>query len=110
MRSPKSGVKEEVEEVGSGEGEGAPGVEVESSKVFGAMGGQVVTGARVVKVEHEGGRVSAVEVEMGGEVKRVKCGQVISSMPLSVLVRQLVPAPPAKPLWPQPKHAALHDI
>ena len=61
-----------------------------------AMGGQVVTGARVVKVEHEGGRVSAVEVEMGGEVKRVKCGQVISSMPLSVLVRQLVPAPPAE--------------
>jgi protoporphyrinogen oxidase len=61
-----------------------------------AMGGRVVTGARVVKGEQEGGRVSAVEVEMGGEVKRVKCGQVISSMPLSVLVRQLVPAPPVE--------------
>ena len=61
-----------------------------------AMGGRVVTDARVVKVCHDNGRVSAVDVETGGHTQTIRCRNFISSMPLAALVRNLEPAPPQK--------------
>jgi protoporphyrinogen oxidase len=57
------------------------------------------TGTRVVRVHHDGRRVSAVEVEgRDGRTRREECGAVISSMPIGELVRAMEPAAPAEVL------------
>ena len=61
-------------------------------------GGSVVMEAPVVAVHHEGGRATAVTVEVDGERRRVPAGSVISSMPLAQLVQVMDPPPPAEVL------------
>ena len=58
-------------------------------------GGRVVTEARVVGLQHADGRVTAVVVEHAGGRHEIRCDQVISSMPLSALVKNLSPAVPS---------------
>lgn len=58
------------------------------------LGGRVACEARVVDLRHEAGRVTEVVVEHGGSRHVIRCGEVISSMPLSTLIKNLVPAPP----------------
>ena len=58
-------------------------------------GGRVVTEARVVGLDHADGRVTSVVVEHDGGRHEIRCEQVISSMPLSALIRNLSPAAPA---------------
>lgn len=59
-----------------------------------AAGGRVVTNARVVGLHHTGDCVTSVVVESPGGRKEIRCDQVISSMPLSMLVKSLEPAAP----------------
>ena len=59
-----------------------------------AAGGCVVTEARVVGLHHADDRVSSVVVEHAGTRHEIRCEQVISSMPLSTLVKSLEPAAP----------------
>ncbi|MBM3955636.1 MAG: NAD(P)/FAD-dependent oxidoreductase [Planctomycetes bacterium] len=59
-----------------------------------SLGGRVVTEARVVGIRHADGRATAVVVEHAGVTKDIRCDQVISSMPLSTLVKILTPAVP----------------
>ncbi len=57
-------------------------------------GGAVVLQARAARLHHEQGKVTAVEVEQGGEIQQWHPAQVISTMPLSTLAKCLVPPPP----------------
>jgi protoporphyrinogen oxidase len=59
-------------------------------------GGEVHLNHRVVGVEHAGFKVSAVQVrdESTGEVRRVACGQFISTMPVRNLIAFLGPEDP----------------
>ena len=51
--------------------------------------------SRVVRVEHDGGRVSSADVEgPDGVVRREPCSSLISSMPIGALVCAMDPAPP----------------
>lgn len=59
-----------------------------------AAGGRVVLEARVVGLHHADGRVTSVVVEHAGGRTEIRCEQVISSMPLSTLVKNLEPAAP----------------
>jgi protoporphyrinogen oxidase len=53
------------------------------------------TGSRVVRVHHDGRRVSGVDVEQGdGQTRREPCGSLISSMPIGTLVGAMEPAAP----------------
>jgi protoporphyrinogen oxidase len=59
------------------------------------LGGRVVPNARAIRIHHEAGRATAVEVEHEGKTHTIRCGEVISSMPISTLVKNLTPdAPP----------------
>lgn len=66
-----------------------------AARKVGERGGQVVTGARVTRLRHAEGRVTAIDVESAGLSRSVAVDGVISTMPLSVLARQLDPLPPA---------------
>ena len=55
-------------------------------------GGEVRMEAPVVAIHHDDGRAIAVETADG---ERLRCDEVISSMPLSQLLSSMVPAPPA---------------
>ena len=59
-----------------------------------AAGGRVVMESRVVGLPHADGRVHTVAVEHGGSRHEIRCDEVISSMPLSTLVKNLEPAAP----------------
>lgn len=53
--------------------------------------------SRVVRVHHDGRRVSAVDVASpDGRERREACGSLISSMPIGHLVRAMEPAAPAE--------------
>jgi protoporphyrinogen oxidase len=53
------------------------------------------TGSRVVRIHHDGLRVSAVDVEQTrGGTRRETCGALISSMPVGSLVEAMEPAAP----------------
>jgi protoporphyrinogen oxidase len=65
-----------------------------AARKIGDMGGRVVTEAKVTRITHSEGRAGSVEVEYGGNVQTIRCGQIISSMPLSQLAKNLDPAPP----------------
>jgi protoporphyrinogen oxidase len=58
------------------------------------LGGRVVLNARATCIHHESGRATAVEVEHEGKTHTLRCGEVISSMPISTLVKNLSPAAP----------------
>ena len=60
-----------------------------------AAGGEVATGARVVGLRHEGGRVHHVVVEQNGARREQPASHVISTMPIRHLVRGLAPGAPA---------------
>lgn len=59
-----------------------------------SAGGRVVMETRVVGLRHADGRVHTVVVEHAGSRHEIRCEQVISSMPLSTLVKNLEPAAP----------------
>ncbi|HEX2065144.1 MAG TPA: NAD(P)/FAD-dependent oxidoreductase [Acidimicrobiales bacterium] len=63
-----------------------------------AHGTKVVLGAAVTNVHHEGGRAVAVTSVTDGVPTRYDATHVISSMPLSGLVRAMEPAPPPEVL------------
>jgi protoporphyrinogen oxidase len=60
-----------------------------------ASGTKVAMNASVTKVEHEGGRAVAVTAEIDGAPTRYECTHVISSMPISGLLRAMDPPVPA---------------
>jgi len=72
-----------------------PGMLWESAaRKIGESGGRVVLGARVVGLHHADGRVTSVVIDHAGSRREIRCGQVISSMPLSTLVKNLEPVAP----------------
>lgn len=60
-----------------------------------AQGAVFKLGHDITKIEHAGGRVSAVHVEKDGNTVKHDTDQVLSTIPLTALVRLLSPAPPA---------------
>jgi protoporphyrinogen oxidase len=59
-----------------------------------AAGSEVKTGADAVRVLHENGRVTAIEVAGNGRTERVTGSHFISTMPVRELVHKLDPPPP----------------
>jgi protoporphyrinogen oxidase len=59
------------------------------------LGGHVRLRTRAAAVHHEDGRAVAVTAEYGGNLVRLDCAEVVSSMPLSELVRVMEPPAPA---------------
>ena len=73
-----------------------PGMLWESAaRKIAAMGGQIVHQTRVTRIHHANGKVTSLEVEQGGSVHSILADQVISTMPLSTLVKSLSPTVPA---------------
>jgi protoporphyrinogen oxidase len=62
------------------------------------LGGRVDLETSVRRLEHDGARVTAVEIEHGGRVERLEASAVLSSMPLRNLVEALSPAAPPEVL------------
>jgi protoporphyrinogen oxidase len=60
-----------------------------------AMGTKVTFDSPVTKVEHRGGVATAVWASTDGVDTRYACTHVISSMPITALVRAMDPPPPA---------------
>jgi protoporphyrinogen oxidase len=58
-------------------------------------GGVLLTGARVRRLEHAGGRVRAVLIERGGARQVLTCDHVVNTTPLPALVAGLRPALPS---------------
>ena len=58
-------------------------------------GTKVVMDSPVTKVEHSGGRATAVTAASGDVSNRYECTDVISSMPISALLRAMDPPAPA---------------
>ncbi len=72
-----------------------PGMLWESAaRKVSAMGGTVAMESRVTRVRHEGGKVTSLDIEANGSTQTVAVGNIVSTMPLSTLARQLDPAPP----------------
>jgi protoporphyrinogen oxidase len=71
-----------------------------AARKIGEMGGQVVTNARVTRIHHENGCATAVEVEHEGQCRTIHCDQIISSMPISTLVKISPPPRRLKSLKP----------
>jgi protoporphyrinogen oxidase len=64
-----------------------------------AGGGEVAMQTKVVAVHHEDGRAVAVTTRaQDGSTSREDCDSVVSSMPLSSLIRAMDPPPPAEVL------------
>jgi protoporphyrinogen oxidase len=63
-----------------------------------ARGTKIVYDSAVTGVHHEDGRAVAVTATTGGAPTRYECSHVISSMPLSALVRAMDPPPPPEVL------------
>ena len=72
-----------------------------AARKVGEMGGTVLTRTRVERLRHENGKVTSIDVETPGGCNTVQTGHVISSMPISSLIRRLDPPPP-----PSVLHAA----
>jgi protoporphyrinogen oxidase len=62
------------------------------------QGAQVFLGTRVVRLLREGNRIKRVIALKGNETIEFPVSDVISSMPISLLIKQLSPAPPLKVL------------
>src|SRR5919206_3685813 len=63
-----------------------------------AQGSKVVMEAAVTKIHHDGGRAVAVTAEHDGSPTRYEASHVISSMPISTLIKIMDPPPPAEVL------------
>ena len=63
-----------------------------------ARGGRVELGTSVRAIEHEGGRITAVQYERDGKRRRLPVAHVIATMPLRELVHSLQPAAPPEVL------------
>jgi protoporphyrinogen oxidase len=63
-----------------------------------AAGGRVATGTRVERLHHDGARITGIEVRNSGQAHLVTGPEVISSIPVTHLVKMLSPAPPAEVL------------
>jgi protoporphyrinogen oxidase len=59
-----------------------------------ALGGKVILGCRVTRIEHDGSRVLRVEVDQDGTPLGYPADEVISSMPIKVLILALSPPAP----------------
>jgi UDP-galactopyranose mutase len=59
-----------------------------------AAGTKVIFNANVTRIEHGGGRATAVIADSGGVESRYEATEVISSMPISALLKAMSPAPP----------------
>lgn len=59
-----------------------------------AASNQVVTGARVEQLHHNGHRIEGALVREGGRARLVGAAHFVSSIPLTALVRMLRPRPP----------------
>ena len=59
-----------------------------------AAGTKVIFNAAVTRIEHEHGRAVGVVTESGGVETRYEATEVISSMPISALLKAMSPAPP----------------
>jgi protoporphyrinogen oxidase len=59
------------------------------------LGGEVWTGAEVVRITGEGSRVRAAEVATAGRRRTISLDALVSTMPLAELVRCIDPKPPA---------------
>ncbi|HUG16701.1 MAG TPA: FAD-dependent oxidoreductase [Thermomicrobiales bacterium] len=57
-------------------------------------GANLLTGARITGVEHDGSAIRAVHYRKGDEELRQECDAVVSTLPLPLLVQLLRPAPP----------------
>jgi protoporphyrinogen oxidase len=57
------------------------------------LGGSVELNAKARRIEHQGGRITAVEYEQQG-TRRVEVERLVSTMPLRTLVQSLSPAAP----------------
>jgi protoporphyrinogen oxidase len=60
-----------------------------------AQGTKIVFDATVTKIEHHDGQAVAVTAITGGAPTRYECTDVISTMPISALLRSMDPPPPA---------------
>ena len=58
------------------------------------MAGAVVKNTRVTRIRHEEGKVVSIDLATNGTTQTVRVDHLVSTMPLSVLARQLDPAPP----------------
>jgi protoporphyrinogen oxidase len=63
-----------------------------------AQGTKVVMGAPVTTIHHEGGRAVAVSAGTAGSTSRFEASHVISSMPITALLRSMDPPPPPEVL------------
>jgi len=61
-------------------------------------GANLLTGARITAVEHDGTAIRAIEYQRNGERYRQECDACVSSLPLPLLVQLLRPAPPEEVL------------
>jgi protoporphyrinogen oxidase len=64
------------------------------AELVSAMGSKIVFDSTVTKVEHADGHAIAVTAATDGAPTRYECTAVISSMPISALVRAMDPPPP----------------
>ena len=55
----------------------------------------VRTDTSVVRIDHDGGTIKSIMVRSKEEVRDIPVGEIISTIPLTKLVRMLHPAPPA---------------
>jgi protoporphyrinogen oxidase len=62
------------------------------------QGTKIVFDATATKLEHTGGNVTAVTAAVDGAPTRYECTHVISSMPISALLRAMEPPPPREVL------------
>ncbi|MGH9172920.1 MAG: FAD-dependent oxidoreductase, partial [Vicinamibacterales bacterium] len=63
-----------------------------------AAGANLLTGARISAVEHDGTAIRAIEYLKDGQAHRQECDACVSSLPLPLLVQLLRPAAPAEVL------------
>jgi protoporphyrinogen oxidase len=68
------------------------------TELVNAQGTKVVFDSTVTKVEHRDGRAVAVTAQTESVPTRYECTHVISSMPISALLRAMDPQPPASVL------------
>lgn len=61
-------------------------------------GANLLTGARITAVEHDGSAIRAIHYRKGDEDLRQECDAVVSTLPLPLLLQLLQPAPPEEVL------------
>jgi len=64
------------------------------AEIVTAQGTKIVFDATVTKIEHSGGKATAVTAVTGGAPTRYECTDVVSSMPIGALLRSMDPPPP----------------